>query len=442
MSCPCCRNPLTCLVYPHLCRRSGWYDHTDRYCADPTRSKSHHLSSEVASTNLQTLFSHLGLVYRACLLFKVVRDKRLSAGLTRLLSKVPRPATLLWIFPIGFGIGIACLNNVKLLNALVAVSIIVAYALLIRTQSLYTDGSRILDFVTHHVFERLRLISKPVDSESCTSWSSETTLGKAEAIHLSPLNEKERWLQRRNSLSSQRAIYPYSPTSLIRPHAYRPSTASSRTLRSATASASASFDFSDRSSSFTSSSASTASRRYHRKPPTFPSIPELPRSVENLPYEAVPAPPPAWSPLLQHTPLSADPLIRALTAPAARARTSPPPAYPVPSLPATTPGVPTIQVPVPAMPKQAAGHVGRPSTGTNHTGRPSTSHTRPSTTSGHTRSSACQTNASVRKLRRPPSIRYPNRQRLWTYAPPAHGVRPSMYSMSSYGTRSSAYTRL
>jgi hypothetical protein len=246
-------------------------------------------------------------------------------------------------------------------------------------------------------------------------------------------------------LSSQQAIYPSTFPSLHgRPHTHRPITASSRTLRSGCSS----FELSDRSSSFTSSSTSTASRRY-RKPPRAdcPSIPELPKSMENLPYQSVRAPTlPAWCPPLQHAPLTADPTIRALSGISCLSATDS-------SSKNTKPSVTPSHLPPPpppALPRRASGHCGRPST--------SHSNAKLSTSAASLKLSTTYTNtSSTRALRRPPSIRYPVRQRLWTYTPSAassaagaglglgRGIRPSVYSASSYGThgtRGSTYTRL
>ncbi|KAK5222808.1 hypothetical protein LTR47_002205 [Exophiala xenobiotica] len=147
--------------------------------------------------------------------------------------------------------------------------------------------------------------------------------------------EREQWLQRRNSLSSQRAIYPHKyyyhdPRSRYIPaNSYAPSSRYSSTLRSV--SEGACLDLSDRSSSLSSSQSSGSLARMSR-PSTMASQaryrsssnPEKPghtvhagsltatSTVPNMP--PLPAvPPPAWCPSLQHTPLSADPSIRALS---------------------------------------------------------------------------------------------------------------------------------
>jgi hypothetical protein len=146
--------------------------------------------------------------------------------------------------------------------------------------------------------------------------------------------EREQWLQRRNSLSSQRAIYPHKyyyhdPRSRYVANSYAPTSRYSSTLRSV--SEGACLDLSDRSSSLSSSQSSGSLARLSRpstmasqtryrsssnpeKPghtvhagsltatSTVPSVPPLPA-----------VPPPTWCPSLQHTPLSADPSIRALS---------------------------------------------------------------------------------------------------------------------------------
>ena len=142
--------------------------------------------------------------------------------------------------------------------------------------------------------------------------------------------EREHRLQRRNSLSSQRAIYPhkyhyYDPRSRYIAHSHAPSSRYSSTLRSV--SEGACLDLSDRSSSLISSQSSGSLARLSR-PSTMASAryrsssnPEKPgqahtdsfaATVPNIP--PLPAvPPPTWCPSLQHTPLSADPSIRALS---------------------------------------------------------------------------------------------------------------------------------
>ncbi|KAL6241998.1 hypothetical protein RBB50_011243 [Rhinocladiella similis] len=157
--------------------------------------------------------------------------------------------------------------------------------------------------------------------------------------------EREQWLQRRNSLSSQRAIYPhryhyYDPRSRYMVYSYAPSTRYSSTLRSV--SEGHCLDLSDRNSSFTSSQSSGSLARSARLPPPTSSryrsssSPEKPGpgQVHNglsgsgggggagggrgsTPVPDVPTlpvhPPPTWSPALQHAPLSSDPTIQALS---------------------------------------------------------------------------------------------------------------------------------
>ncbi|KIW85121.1 hypothetical protein Z517_00510 [Fonsecaea pedrosoi CBS 271.37] len=148
--------------------------------------------------------------------------------------------------------------------------------------------------------------------------------------------EHEQWLQRRNSLSSQKAIYPHKYYYYDHRHKYQPYALSqgsrySSTLRSV--SEGQSLDLHDRNSSLCSSQ---SSRSASTRRPTHPS-PMRPRSRANSNPErgdlrrdpatisatsdsGVPevpplpiAPAPTWSPALQHAPLSADPTIRALS---------------------------------------------------------------------------------------------------------------------------------
>jgi hypothetical protein len=164
-----------------------------------------------------------------------------------------------------------------------------------------------------------------------------------------PTREQQRWLQRHNSLSSQKAIYPYAFDSMrqstswassgyapfprppsawqsisdgqrtwsssgstvyfsrSRPSTYRPSTAGSRPP-----------------TGLSLSSGSTYSRRYRSDHSAdCPAIPESPHrlSYHDRPKTAndIPAlPSPAWCPQLTHAPLSSDPAIRALTGPRSR----------------------------------------------------------------------------------------------------------------------------
>lgn len=170
-----------------------------------------------------------------------------------------------------------------------------------------------------------------------------------------PTREQQRWQQRHNSLSTQRAIYPYAfephrstsnfgsggyspfprPASAARSYsqlgsqlnwnstrtnsfvtASRPSTSRSSTVGSRPLTA------------HSSSTGSIHSRRYKLDHSAdCPAIPESPRqlslsknSLEDLlaqrpktAKDAPTPPPPAWCPALTHAPLSSDPAIRALT---------------------------------------------------------------------------------------------------------------------------------
>lgn len=147
--------------------------------------------------------------------------------------------------------------------------------------------------------------------------------------------EREQWLQRRNSISSQRAIFPYKVYSHPSEHRPRyamynhaPSSRYSSTLRSVSEGACLDLS-SDRSSSLNSTQSSGSFARSGRASTTFHSTrsratsnPE--RSIivrpdkdssekDTIPdVPPLPAPPaPTWSPALHHTPLSADPIIRA-----------------------------------------------------------------------------------------------------------------------------------
>ncbi|OAL27869.1 hypothetical protein AYO22_03214 [Fonsecaea multimorphosa] len=157
--------------------------------------------------------------------------------------------------------------------------------------------------------------------------------------------EHEQWLQRRNSLSSQKAIYPhkyyYCHDHRNRYH-YQPYTFSqqsssrySSTLRSV--SEGRCLDLGDRNSSLCSSQSSSTSVGISRpstqtRPSTVcsrsransnPERGDLRRTIsanDNTPAAVVSdvpplptAPAPTWSPALHHTPLSADPTIRALS---------------------------------------------------------------------------------------------------------------------------------
>ncbi|KEF63655.1 uncharacterized protein A1O9_01633 [Exophiala aquamarina CBS 119918] len=148
--------------------------------------------------------------------------------------------------------------------------------------------------------------------------------------------EREQWLQRRNSMSSQKAIFPHRIYSHPFEHwpryamySYAPTSHNSSTLRSV--SEGACLDLSDRNSSPNSSQSSGSSTRSPRASTSQLPSRRLPNSspeklvairenkgspkknsIRDVP--PLPAPPaPTWSPALHHTPLSADPLIRALT---------------------------------------------------------------------------------------------------------------------------------
>lgn len=149
--------------------------------------------------------------------------------------------------------------------------------------------------------------------------------------------EQQRWLQRRNSLSSQKAIYPYAfeprrSATYSMGYGYSPGSHYSfqrNTMRSFSDSQptlcdphrSYSSSSGSRPVTALSSSGSMYSRRYHQLDPNCPAIPESPKqSIDKTPKKAadgppaIPAPPPpAWCPPLQHAPLSSDPAIRALT---------------------------------------------------------------------------------------------------------------------------------
>ncbi|KIW57813.1 hypothetical protein PV05_02371 [Exophiala xenobiotica] len=300
--------------------------------------------------------------------------------------------------------------------------------------------------------------------------------------------EREQWLQRRNSLSSQRAIYPhkyhyYDPRSRYIAHSHAHSSRYSSTLRSV--SEGACLDLSDRSSSLTSSQSSGSLARLSR-PSTMASAryrsssnPEKPGPTHNgsstptvpsiSPLPAVP--PPTWCPSLQHTPLSADPFIRALSTgavlpPSRSTQTllapSPPrgskdsvaqktvsacpkvSAFRKEQMPAS--GTPPVQ-PMPTMPPPPP-----PSTMQSASQPPTTAVASPSASLGpappiptrspghhlfpSTRSTSTGTRSS---LRRPSPIRYRQHPSTYQYQyqrARARNANPSvsMYSASSYGT--------
>lgn len=181
-------------------------------------------------------------------------------------------------------------------------------------------------------------------ASSISSSRSGSSVGKDDPLYLIPERyssrlEHEQWQRRRNSLSSQKAIYPhryqgYDQRPRYASYSVPPSRYSS-TLRSVSeghclelsdwgssseASSQSSRTWTTASStrpSTISSSRSRASSNPERgslkrdisgeptSTSTTPRVPELP------PVPVVP--PPAWSPALHHTPLSADPTIRALS---------------------------------------------------------------------------------------------------------------------------------
>ncbi|KAJ9604835.1 hypothetical protein H2200_010950 [Cladophialophora chaetospira] len=172
---------------------------------------------------------------------------------------------------------------------------------------------------------------------SSRSWSS---LGK-DSLYLIPERrssryEQEHW-QRRNSLSSQKAIYPhryqwYDQRPRYASYSLPPSRYSS-TLRSV--SERPGMELSDRNSSMSSSqSGKTWATITSTRPSTTSSLPRsrassnpergnlrrdkgrestiMTTAAPNVPPLPT-IPPPAWAPTLQHTPLSADPTLRALS---------------------------------------------------------------------------------------------------------------------------------
>jgi len=188
---------------------------------------------------------------------------------------------------------------------------------------------------------------------------------------LDPEREKELWLQRRNSLSSQRAIYPHNYRTFeartrMSPGYRRQSSFYSTTSRLRSVSEdSAWMDFTTRSHTLTSSSDSNGSEGSSRSTMRRTSAPDLPalRESESFELEAdlpnLPQrPQPAWCPILQHAPLSSDPQIRDLIKP-------PPPAQQARSVglsrlalaPRSTNSIITARTPyTPVLPKRAPGH--------------------------------------------------------------------------------------
>lgn len=158
--------------------------------------------------------------------------------------------------------------------------------------------------------------------------------------------EQQRWMQRRNSLSSQKALYPYAfeprrSATYSMGYGYAPSSHYSyhrSTLRSFSESQptlcdphrSGSFSSVSRPVTALSSTGSMYSRRYHQLDPNCPAIPESPKQATEKsrpktadgPPTLPPPPPPSWCPTnLTHAPLSSDPAIRALTGSPAQPKT-------------------------------------------------------------------------------------------------------------------------
>ena len=185
-------------------------------------------------------------------------------------------------------------------------------------------------------------IKKEIDAESTSSFEKSEQVWPPQLysnFDRPATREQERWMQRRNSLSSQKAIYPYAfeprrSATYSMGYGYSPSSHYSfqrNTIRSFSDSQATLYD-AHRSGSFTSvsrpvtaisSSGSMYSRRYRQANPSCPAIPESPnQSIDKTsllpkPVDIVStlpaAPAPAWCPPLQHAPLSSDPAIRALT---------------------------------------------------------------------------------------------------------------------------------
>ena len=187
-------------------------------------------------------------------------------------------------------------------------------------------GSSICEYALHRLLKKQRRLQalEKLGIASRSSIESTVTLEKPGQMHLVPdrlltLSE-QRNLARRNSLSSQRAVYPYGRStfdssrsaSLNHGSTLSSSNSSGRYARSTVHSASDS-SISDKTVSLTlqASRSSASGSLYSRRRPTLDlkAIPESPRIVE--PIEPA-KPPPAWCPPLKHAPLSADPTIRAL----------------------------------------------------------------------------------------------------------------------------------
>ncbi|OCT45778.1 hypothetical protein CLCR_01590 [Cladophialophora carrionii] len=384
---------------------------------------------------------------------------------------------------------------------------------------------------------------------SISSGRSNSSLGKDDPLYPTPgprpgRVEREQWQRRRNSLSSQKAIYPHR----YQWHDQRPRYASynlqaspySSTLRSV--SEGHCLELSDRNSSMTSSQ---SSKTWATTPSTRPSTisssrsrassnPERGDLRREKPGEAsattaeipdVPPlptiPPPAWAPALHHAPLSADPTLRALSTgaasrpslphsrsspdllvqplnikkcessalilsaatsatknhadtktarqPSPRKQSAPPmPSGPPPPSPRPPPPVFTAQPQpgksaIPIIPTRAPGHSVAPVIARAQTGTSITSHSTSSSTATTTTTTTTPPSGSS-SLRRPNPIRYRHyyhnqpyngrdglsqthlplqqyqHQRVWRHVP--GGARdPSVYSASSYGTRTSPMTK-
>lgn len=185
-------------------------------------------------------------------------------------------------------------------------------------------------------------VKKESDTESTSSFEKPEVVWPTLAyanFERPSTREQERWMQRRNSLSSQKAIYPYAfetrrSATYSMGYAYSPGSHYSfqrNTMRSFSDSQptlydphrSGSFSSNSRPVTAISSTGSFYSRRYRQPDPNCPAIPESPSQsldtpeaqpkTADVPPSLPPPPPPAWCPPLQHAPLSSDPAIRALT---------------------------------------------------------------------------------------------------------------------------------
>lgn len=174
---------------------------------------------------------------------------------------------------------------------------------------------------------------------SLSSSLSTSEVDKRDGVFLVPDRrpsrlEHEQWLQRRYSLSSQRATYPhkdhyYDPRSRYVAYSYAPSSRYPSTLHSVSEGRCLDNVDDGKSSVLLRSSQSYGSLATLSRPSTVAasrgrssSSPEKSgrrTSHASAPVQAIPdvpalpaLPAPTWSPALQHTPLSADPTIRAL----------------------------------------------------------------------------------------------------------------------------------